>query len=224
MAEKKTSYVNNPAGGELHPVLLVREIFRKLWAIVMVAVIAASLAYVGASLLYKPQYQTRTTFVVSVRDGSSTVYSNLNAAKSMASTFSEVLNSDVLKKRIAAELGREKADGSISAEVVGETNLLEMRVTAESPRQAYNITKAILRNYEELASVVLKNITLDVLQSPTVPTAPVNSAGAMRYAKLAAIAAALATALLIGARAYMRDTVKSVSALNVNCVSMNLTK
>ena len=211
MEEKKTSYVNNPAGGELHPVLLVREIFRKLWAIVMVAVIAASLAYVGASLLYKPQYQTRTTFVVSVRDGSSTVYSNLNAAKSMASTFSEVLNSDVLKKRIAAELGREKADGSISAEVVGETNLLEMRVTAESPRQAYNITKAILRNYEELASVVLKNITLDVLQSPTVPTAPVNSAGAMRYAKLAAIAAALATALLIGARAYMRDTVKSVS-------------
>ena len=101
MEEKKTSYVNNPADGELHPVLLVREIFRKLWAIVMVAVIAASLAYVGASLLYKPQYQTRTTFVVSVRDGSSTVYSNLNAAKSMASTFSEVLNSDVLKKRIA---------------------------------------------------------------------------------------------------------------------------
>lgn len=41
MEEKKTSYVNNPAGGELHPVLLVREIFRKLWAIVMVAVIAA---------------------------------------------------------------------------------------------------------------------------------------------------------------------------------------
>ena len=203
--------MNDAASAQLHPVLLIREIFKKLWAVVMVAIIAASLTYVGASLLYTPQYQTKTTFVVSVRDGSSTVYSNLNAARSMANAFSEVLNSDVLKKRIAAELGQESVGGSISAAVVGETNLLEMRVTADSPRQVYLITKAILKNYEELASVVLNNITLDILQSPTVPTTPVNSAGAMRYAKLAAIAAALCTALIIGVRAYLRDTVKSVS-------------
>lgn len=210
MEEKNTAYMNDAASAQLHPVLLIREILKKLWAVIMVAIIAGSLAYVGASLLYTPQYQTKTTFVVSVRDGSGTVYSNLNAAKSMANAFSEVLNSDVLKKRIAAELDQDSVDGSISAAVVGETNLLEMRVTADSPRQVYLITKAILKNYEELASVVLNNIALDVLQSPTVPTTPVNSAGAMRYAKLAAVAAALCAALFIGVRAYLRDTVKSV--------------
>ena len=146
MEERNSVYVNNTAAEELHPVLLMREVLKKLWAIVMVAIIVASLTYVGASLMYTPQYQTKTTFVVSVRDGSSTVYSNLNAAKSMANAFSEVLNSDVLKKRIAAELGQERVNGSISAEVVGETNLLEMRVTADSPRQAYLITRAIMRN------------------------------------------------------------------------------
>lgn len=210
MEERNSVYVNNTAAEELHPVLLMREVLKKLWAIVMVAIIAASLTYVGASLMYTPQYQTKTTFVVSVRDGSSTVYSNLNAAKSMANAFSEVLNSDVLKKRIAAELSQERVNGSISAEVVGETNLLEMRVTADSPRQAYLITRAIMRNYEELASVVLNNIALDVLQSPTVPTQPVNSAGATHYAKLAAVGAALAAALFVAVRAYLRDTVKSV--------------
>lgn len=210
MEEKNTAYANSPIAEQLHPVLLIREVLRKLWAIVMVAIIAASLTYVGASLLYKPQYQTKTTFVVSVRDGSTNVYSNLAAAKNMANAFSEVLNSDVLKKRIAAELGESGVNGSISAEVIGETNLLEMKVTAGSPRQAYLITRAVLRNYEELASVVINNIALDILRNPTVPTSPVNSAGAVRYAKIAALAAAALAALIICVRAYLRDTVKSV--------------
>lgn len=210
MEERNTVYVNNAVAEGLHPVLLLREVLRRLWAIVMVAIIAASLTYVGTSLLYTPEYQTKTTFVVSVRDGSTSVYSNLSAAKSMANAFSEVLGSDVMKKRIAAELGDNGVGGTITAEVIGETNLLEMRVSADSPRKAYLITRAILKNYEELASVVLNNIALDILQSPTVPTQPVNSAGAVRYAKLAALAAAAAAAALVCVRAYLRDTVKSV--------------
>ena len=52
-------------------------------------------------------------------------------------------------------------------------------------------------------------MALDVLRRPTVPVAPSNSSGAMHAAKLCGIAAALAAAVYLAVRAYLRDTVKS---------------
>lgn len=195
---------------KLHVVLLLREVLTKLWAIVMAAVIVGSCAFVGASVLYKPEYQTKTTFVVSEKNGTGSVYSNLSAAKNMAAAFSKLLGSDVMKARIAEEMGTAPASGSISAVVIEETNLLEMTVTASNPREAYLITRAVLKNYEDISSTVLGNVALDILQQPTIPTTPVNSSGAKRIAVLGASAAAVAAAALLCIAAYLRDTVKTI--------------
>ena len=210
MEEKKSAAVQERGVVErVHPLLLIREVLRKLWAAVMVAVILASCAYVAAAQFYTPQYQTRTTFVVSTRGNSSSVYSNLNAATGMAQSFSQVLGSDVMKKRVAQELGVERIDGQISAVAIEETNLLEMRVTSENPRMAYLITRAVINNYGDLASTVLSNISLEILQQPHIPTAPINASSAMHTAKLAGLAGAALVVVLLCMRAYMRDTVKS---------------
>ncbi|MDO4815007.1 MAG: polysaccharide biosynthesis tyrosine autokinase [Bacillota bacterium] len=194
----------------IHPMLMLWELVRKLWVVILVAVIAASCTYVACSAVYSPEYCTKTTFVVSVRDGAGSVYSNLNAAQSLADAFSQILNSDSMRKFVSEELGTENFNGSISAEVIEETNLLEMVVVAGSPREAFLITKAVLANYEELADTILDNIALDILQSPTVPVAPTNSSGAVRYAKLAALGSAAAVIAWLCIRVYLRDTVKSV--------------
>lgn len=210
MDEKITSEAKKDIAAEVHPLLLLRELLRKFWVVVLAAIIVGSFTYIGASYMYTPKYQTVTTFVVSVRNGDSSVYSNLNAAKSMANAFSEVLNSDVMRKRISTELGT-AINGTITANVIEETNLLEMRVTSSSPRQTYLITKATLNNYSELAETVLNNITLDVLQQPVIPTAPTNPNRAGHTAKIGALLAAAAAAALICVKAYLRDTVKSIS-------------
>lgn len=194
----------------IHPMLMVWEVLRKLWAIILIATIAASCAYVASSAMYVPQYQTKTTFVVSVRDGSGVVYSNLSAAKGLAGSFSQILNSDIMRKYVAKDLGVSKINGEITASVIEETNLLEMKVVADNPRDAYLITKSTLSNYEELADTALNNIALEILQSPTVPTNPINSSNANRYAKLAAMAAAALAVAWLCMRVYLRDTVKSV--------------
>lgn len=210
MEEKKTAAAQERTVVErVHPLLLIREVLRKFWAVVMVAVILASCAYVAAAQFYTPQYQTRTTFVVSARGNSSSVYSNLNAATGMAQSFSQVLGSDVMKKRVAQELGVERIDGEISAVAIAETNLLEMRVTSDDPRMAYLITRAVINNYDELASAVLSNISLEILQQPHIPSAPINASNARHTAKLAGIAGAVLVVVLLCVRAYMRDTVKS---------------
>ncbi len=195
---------------KVHIMLLLRELLTKLWVVIMVAIIVGSCAFVGASVMYEPQYQTKTTFVVYEKSGSGSVYSNLSAAKNMTSAFSQLLGSEVMKTRIAEEMGEIPTKGSIKAEVIEETNLLEMTVTASNPREAYLITRAVLNNYEEISSTVLANVGLDILQQPTIPTSPVNSSGAKRIAVLAAAAAALLTAAMLCIGAYLRDTVKTI--------------
>lgn len=210
MEENRILENKRDAAPKLHVMLLLRELLVKLWAVVMAAIIVGSCAFVCVSVLYEPQYQTKTTFVVSEKNGGSSVYSNLSAAKNMAAAFSQLLSSDVMRTRIAGELGARPEAGSIQAVVIEETNLLEMTVTASSPREAYLITRSVLNNYEDISSTVLANVSLDILQQPTIPTSPVNSSGARRTALMAAAAAAAISTALICVAAYLRDTVKTV--------------
>ena len=203
MDEQKTQTSAQP---ESVPLLLIaRELWRKLGLILMFAATAAACRYIAATLLYRPAYQTQTTFVVSVRNGS-TVYANLNTASTMAETLSTFFEGDVMRKCITNDIGA--VSGTIKAKQIPETNLLTMTVSAPTQRDAYRITQSVLRNYNEQASKLLGDVALDVLRRPTVPTAPANSSGAMHTAKLCALAGLLLAAVYLAVRVYLRDTVK----------------
>ena len=193
----------------IHVLLLGRILLRGLWMAVLAGIIFGCIGYIAADLLYKPTYTTRTTFVVHQRGSYSTVYGNLNAATGLAQSFSQVLQTDLMRKRVAADIGVSSVSGEIEASVIAETNLLEMRVSSDTPRMAYRITRSILTRYNELTGAALNNISLEVLQPPVVPTAPSNAPDSMRYARYGALIGALLLLAYIGVSAYLRDTIKT---------------
>ena len=199
MDEQKTQTSAQP---EHIPLLLIaRELWRKLGLILMFAATIAACGYIAATLLYRPVYQTQTTFVVSVRNGG-TVYANLSTATSMADTLSTFFEGDVMRKCITNDIG------TVKAKQIPETNLLTMTVSAPTQRDAHRITQSVLRSYNEQANKLLGDVALDVLRRPTVPVAPSNGSGAMRIAELSGLAAALAAVVYLAVRVYLRDTVK----------------
>ena len=207
MEEKK----NTPkrAGDQAHLLLLLRVMARGAWLAVLAGIIFGCLGYIVADLRYTPRYMTRTTFVVHQRGSYSTVYGNLNAATGMAQSFSKVLQSEVMRKRVAEDLGVTKVDGDIYAAVIPETNLLELRITSATPRMAYRITRSILACYNELTGAALNNISLEILQQPFVPTAPSNSPNSAKVARISALVGAVLMMAYIGVTSYLRDTVKT---------------
>ena len=211
MDENKENELRREVVERLHPMLLLREVANKAVAIILVAVIVMSCAYVFFTATYSPQYQTKTTFVVSTRNGASSVSSNFNTAKSMASSFSQIIGSDIMKKNIARELEIPKINGTIDAELIEGTNIMELRITASNPRETYLITSALLKNYSPLVEKTLGPIVLDILQYPTVPTEPTNPLRTLKPVALAGMAAMLATAVLFCVLAYLRDTVKTAA-------------
>ena len=178
MDEQKTQTSAQP--GQHVPLLLIaRELWRRLGLILMFAATIAACGYIAATLLYRPVYQTQTTFVVSVRNGG-TVYANLSTATSMADTLSTFFEGDVMRKCITNDIGT--VNGTIQAKQIQETNLLTMTVSAHTSRDAYRITQSILHNYNEQAGKLL--------------------------ADLSGLAAALAAVVYLAVRVYLRDTVK----------------
>lgn len=208
MDEKKKAGAARENTQDIHPLLLLGEVLRNLWLVIAAAVIVACCTYIISSVTYTPQYRTNTTFVVTVKESGSSVYYNLAAAKNIATSFSEILDSDVMKKRVTAELGTSSLDGEISASAIKETNIIEMTVTASSPREAFMITQAVLNNYPDLADKTLSSVTLEILRQPTIPTAPINASDSSRTVKLSALIAAALAVFALCVTAYFRDTVK----------------
>lgn len=191
------------------PVTIVRDVLKRWYLIVIAAVLAGMAAYVISDLRYVPAYTTTTTFVVSARGSSTSVYQNLSATTNLTTVFSEVLNSSLLRATVLEKLGMSSFDGTISASAIAETNLLTLRITASDPRTAFLVTRAVIENHQVVSYQVLGDTILEVLQSPTVPVAPTNPVTSVHNMKRAACYAAAAMCVLLAALSYMRDTVRS---------------
>lgn len=191
------------------PIVLIQDVAKRWLVILLIALTAGVGSYIYTDMSYEPVYQTTTTFVVTTRSSSSSVYSNLSSTTSLASVFTELLNSSILRKTILEETGLTSFDGTINAAVVSETNLLTVKVTASDPRTAFLVAQAIIDHHETVTYQVVDGIALEVLQNPTVPTAPVNHADAWGRMKKMVVLAAVAACAAFAALSYFQDTVRS---------------
>ena len=191
------------------PIVLIRDVARRWLLILLVALVAGIGTYIYKDVSYKPVYQSTINYVTYTRSSSSSVYNNLSSANAVASVFTDLLNSSILRKTIQQEGGIGPFDGTINAQVIPETNLLTVTVTASDPRTAFLVAQAIVDHHESVTYLIVDNVSLEVLQSPTVPIAPINHANAADHAKKAIVLAAAAMILLLAILSYRRDCVRS---------------
>lgn len=207
-------YTNDNSAAEtgllpFDPIVLLQEI-RKHWLIVVLAAIMVGVsAYIATDLRYEPVYQTNTTFVVTSRGSSATVYTNLSSTNSLATVFTELLNSSILKKTILQELKMSSFDGTITTSVIPNTNLITMQVSASDPWTAFVVAQSIIDHHETLTYRVVDGIVLEVLQAPVMPVRATNSSNPMRQMKRAMVLAAVAAIAAIVLQSFLRDAVRS---------------
>ena len=191
------------------PIVLLQDVLKR-WLIVVAAALVVGVAgYILTDMSYSPVYKTTTTFVVTTRGSSTTVYSNLSSTSSVAGVFTELLNSSILRKTIVQEMGVPSFNGTIATEVIPNTNLITMTVTASDPRTAFLAAQTIVENHEKLTYQVISGVALEVLQHPMVPSGPSYWADATGTMKRMAALAAAGTVALLAVLSFLRDTVRS---------------
>ena len=155
---------------EINILCIIRDLLKNIWVILLAAA-AGWLAAAGVmSLLYVPEFTAQATLAVSAK-GDSSAYSSLSLTNQMAGVFSEVFDSNVLKEKIAEELGEDSIDETIQASVIEETNLITLQVTSENPRRAYQVIQSAIQNYDEVSDYLFSNAMLRIVQEPS-GTAP----------------------------------------------------
>lgn len=201
---------------------MLHDILSNWWVILLGAIAAALLTYVTVNERYVPQYSTSATFVVGSK-GDFNASSNLSSANTMAKTFQRILKSNVMNKIICEKMGYDELDPeSVQAEVIENTNLLVLTVTASSPREAIDLIRTVMENYTSVSFYTAGGAVMDVLEEPGVPMSPDNpldDRSAVRKAFLLGILFLIAVFALLS---YMRDTVKQEDDIEKKLDARNL--
>jgi capsular exopolysaccharide synthesis family protein len=194
---------------EIDLLVLFRDIMKNWWLVLVAAVAFALLTNVVVTATYQPEYTTETILVVTTTDLNSTVERNLSSTKTLAACFAEVLDSSVLRAKVAEDLGVSEVKATTEVEQIEETNMVELRVTAATQVEAFRVTNSMLANYSQITDYVLEDVITEVLQAPVIPTNPSNEPDMTKDMAIGFLLGAVVMMAYLAVCSMLHDTVKN---------------
>ena len=179
----------------IEPGYLIRVCLRELWMIMLAALSCALLTGTVMTLFFPNAVGARQTMVVTSRVANASVVQSNNAAINAAKTFSDLLNTDLVRGRVAATAGYPGYDGDMKVTVQEETNLMDVSLTAPTAKQAYALMQSVCKSYDSLTGYVSQNMLVRPFNAPTIYT--VSGSKISRNTAMA-IAAVLGALLMAG--------------------------
>lgn len=188
---------------------MLRDVVRNIVFILLGAIAVTMITDMVVRDNYQNAYSTTATLVVTSKNANNYPFSSLTAASNMADSYSNILNSNLLKKKVCEDLNMSTFEATATSRVIQGTNLLSLRVTSSTPQKAYLISRSIMRTINQLTGYVSDNMVMEVLQEPQVPTSPDSSVSLKKQTLRAFFLSAAALVLGFMYFSFIRDTVKS---------------
>ena len=192
----------------------------KEWiSILLLTISAALLSYVILTNFHDLYYATSATMVINNDDESgevnttsaNEVYENLYYGADSASRLTSIFESNALKETVAKDLGLSHFDGTISAQTLGESNLLKITVRSVSPYISFKEAESVLKNYEKFSKDLVGGTDLTVLERPKIPERLEHPLQNFRYSFYIGILMFIAICGVLAVMSIMRDTVHNSS-------------
>lgn len=201
--------------------IVAAELIRCRWLLLIGLLISAMLSYVFVTETYKEEYSSTATFFVTSKGSvTSTVFTNIETAKSLTEAFQYLLESDAMRRTVLDAIGETEFSGTITTSQLPETNIMSLTVTSDSPGLTFKIIRAVINNHHLITDNVMSNAAMDVLMQPTVPKAPTRAlnrrSGVIKYTAILFAVIVSATVVYI----IFSDKVRSerdLSALLPSC-------
>ena len=164
---------------EIDLLQLIKALWHRIWAIILVAVLCAGIGFFSARFLITPEYQTGMMIYVN-NSASSENASNtftpgdLTAAQKLVDTYVVILKNKATLKEVIdrADLDYTSSELSrmISASSVNQTEIFQVNVTSTDPEEAALIANTIAEVLPEKISSIVKGSSVSVMDSADVPT------------------------------------------------------
>ena len=190
--------------GEIDLAVLLKIFWKKLWLILLVAIFCATTAGVITRVFIAPTFESGFTAFVNnkAESGNQTTVTNADtsAAESLANTYAEILRSRPMLESAAKRAGIDKSykelNSMVATHIQSNTQLVDVKVTAGSPEEAFSLAKAISEIAPDYLSDIVEGSSMKVVSKPVKNTQKVGPSMS-RNGMLGAILGALAVMICL---------------------------
>ena len=189
---------------------LVRTLLRNLWMIAASAAVFAMSVSLFFSWSHTPSYQADMTYAVTSRVTSFSSYGNTSATAELTATLTELLPSNMVIGRIRNSSNKLTGfDGTLTARQVGDTNVIVVTCTDDSPEDAFLAIRAVEELFPTVVQYVSADCVVQVIRNPDVSGTPINDVNTTRLTRFAALAGAALMAALLCWLSISRETIQT---------------
>ena len=151
---------------------LVKALWKRAWLIVLAAILAGGIGFSVASFLIAPTYSS--SILVYVNNGKAAETPNysissadINAAKSLVSTYGEILKNRTTLERVINRIGLDytvgELSGMITASPANNTEIMRVTVVSEDPYEAAEIANTIAQVLPVRISEIIDGASMEVV-------------------------------------------------------------
>lgn len=210
---------NKQKGFELNIIGYLLELSKKMWLIVIIAIVFGLLGGIVGKVTSQDLYKSEVAFIVNTLSENEAVENSAVTAQiNITNTFKYILSGRVLKEAV-----REKCPGnlsyalinnSIKVETVDATNAIELTVITEDAQTSYNIAKAVVDVYADVVEEIYPNAKLNVCETPVLAQNPEENRSDVILAVISAAMGVLAYCVFVLIMFIIKDTIKNSKELS----------
>ena len=210
---------NKQKGFELNIVGYLLELSKKMWLIVIIAIVFGVLGGVAGKVTSKDVYKSEVAFIVNtLAENEAVENSAVTAQINITNTFKYILSGRVLKEAVREKcpgnLSYRLIDSSIKVDAVDATNAIELTVTTEDAQMSYNIAKAVVDVYADVVEEIYPNAKLNVCETPVLAQSAEENRSDVILAVISAAMGVLAYCVFVLVMFIVKDTIKTSNELS----------
>lgn len=201
---------------------LVDAIVRKLWLVIVCAVIGGGLFGANSVISASQEYQAQTTLYIlnrstSLLSGSSPNLQDIAASRELAKDYAQILLSRRVLEPAKAELATEGVpvtgiESALQVNVTKDSSVLSIMVTWPDPQQAAQIANAVSRSFVDEISTLTNKNSIGILDEALTPAAPV-PVNHLKLVIVGALAGIIVALGIIYIRELFDNTIRSASEI-----------
>lgn len=179
-------------------------VLRRLWIIVACVTVTTIISFCYSSYFIEPLYtSTGTLYVRNVQEkiDDTVDVGEINASKSLVSTYIEILRSDTFTGIIAKDVNLGYSAGQIKGmltmSALNNTEILQINVNNKNPEHAALIVNSILRNADEEIIRIVKAGSVEIIDTGRVPTSPTSPNIALNTVSGAVLGAIISMLIIV---------------------------
>jgi capsular exopolysaccharide synthesis family protein len=150
---------------------IIHDVLKRWHVICLIGVIVAIAADLFLTFTYEPAFLTQASVV---RKHSSSKEVGEQEGTEIAEALGYILSSNMFLEKVKEELQVDTLQGTYSIEHVPGTNVMKIKAEASTPQVSYRMLHSMMERYEEVASLVVGDTKLEVIDKMQVPIEPYN--------------------------------------------------